>query len=368
MEDPIIGETGVLNCTNCGAELKYKPGTKHLVCDYCGTVNEIPEMDEVIQELDYLEYIQGKANQEEVIQITAITCKSCGATSSIDPNVKSHFCPYCSTPFVIEDCHAESLIRPKSLLPFRLNPSEAKRVFTKWIQRSFWSPGKLKKAVLNFEHFKGVYLPHWTYDSRAFSSYVGQRGDYYYVTEMRTVVENGRQVQRPQQVRRTRWRMVQGRVNNRFDDVLICSSESVPSQFVKKLEPWDLKNLVPFDDQYLRGFITEKYQIELKEGFTLAKKIMDLHIRTSVARDIGGDEQRIAQVQTRHDDVTFKHILLPAYISAYRFKDKVYRFLINARTGEVTGERPISQLKVAVAISLGLVIVFLLYYFGSHQK
>jgi len=38
--------------------------------------------------------------------------------------------------------------------------------------------------------------------------------------------------------------------------------------------------------------------------------------------------------------VTFLHLLLPVWIGAYRFQAKVYQVLVNARTGEVQGERP----------------------------
>ena len=56
----------------------------------------------------------------------------------------------------------------------------------------------------------------------------------------------------------------------------------------------------------------------------------------------GGDRQTIQSVQTTYASTTFKHILLPAWISAYRYRENVYRFMVNARTGEVCGERPYS--------------------------
>ena len=77
---------------------------------------------------------------------------------------------------------------------------------------------------------------------------------------------------------------------------------------------------------------------------------MDARIRVLVCRDIGGDEQRIHSVKTQHDNVTFKHILLPVWISAYRYQNQVYRFLVNARTGEVQGERPYSWVKITLLV------------------
>jgi hypothetical protein len=78
---------------------------------------------------------------------------------------------------------------------------------------------------------------------------------------------------------------------------------------------------------------------------------MDGAIRESVRRDIGGDEQRIHTVKTQYANVTFKHILLPIWISAYRYQDRVYRFLVNARTGQVQGGRPGSWWKITLAVA-----------------
>ena len=54
-------------------------------------------------------------------------------------------------------------------------------------------------------------------------------------------------------------------------------------------------------------------------------------------------------------------MLLPVWISAYRFKNKVFRFLVNARTGEVQAERPWSVAKIVLAILGGAGLFVLLY-------
>ena len=75
-------------------------------------------------------------------------------------------------------------------------------------------------------------------------------------------------------------------------------------------------------------------------------------IRSDVRRDIGGDEQRIAAIDTDWSDETFKHILLPVWMAAYKYNGKSYRFLVNGQTGEVQGERPWSVWKIAFAVIL----------------
>ena len=121
-----------------------------------------------------------------------------------------------------------------------------------------------------------------------------------------------------------------------------------------------------YRDEYLSGFVAESYQIGLPEGFEIAKGIMAEPIRQAVCSDIGGDHQRIGSVDTRYLDVTFKHALLPIWISAYRYAGKTYRFLVNARTGEVQGERPYSWVKILLAILTALLVIAIALLASQH--
>lgn len=360
-------DVGTFACSNCGADLKYKPGTKHLICEYCNTTNDIPEIDEEIEELDFKTFLNQKSKDEVLLTEKFIKCTSCGASSTIQPHITSASCPYCATPLILNSAFDESVIQPKSLLPFQLEKQDAKKQFAKWVKKLWFAPNDLKKAALNFDKFNGIYLPYWTFDTDTFSKYVGQRGVHYYVSESYTTTENGKTVTRTRQVRKTRWHPAAGAVSKFFDDILTVATKSLPQKYVYKLEPWDLQNLVPFDKSYLSGYVTERYQVELDEGFEIAKNIAKSKIEQLVRQDIGGDEQRIFSINTNYDDITFKHLLLPVYVSAYRFKGKLFQFLVNARTGEVQGERPYSWIKITLASIAAIVVIAIIAYFVSQN-
>jgi hypothetical protein len=55
-------------------------------------------------------------------------------------------------------------------------------------------------------------------------------------------------------------------------------------------------------------------------------------------------------------DVTFKHVLLPVWMAAYKFQDRSFRFVVNGQTGKVQGERPWSKWKIALASSPALIL------------
>ncbi len=352
-------------CSNCGADLTFKPGTATLHCPYCDAENKIDVAEESIEELDYEAALADAEKAEATEERLTIKCQTCGAETTLEENVTGGECPFCGSQIVAQEKSTRA-IKPKSLLPFKVTRKEAALHFKAWLKKLWFAPGKLKKFART-DGLNGIYSPYWTYDARTTTKYTGQRGEHYWETQTYTTTENGKTVTKTRQVRRTRWYPASGVVRNSFDDILVLGSRSLPRKFAEKLEPWDLKNLVPYTEDFLSGFRVESYSVGLPEGFTDAKQKMRPAIRRTIKRDIGGDEQRISSMHVAYRDVTFKHLLLPVWISAYNFKGKVYRFLVNARTGEVQGERPWSWVKISLAIAAAAALIgTAVWYFSQH--
>jgi len=353
-----------LACTSCGALLKFKPGTRHLSCEYCGSQNEIAQPEEAgnnIQETSLEDFLAENFEHEEKIEVTTVKCEGCHAVSTFDPKTSSDKCPFCASPLVVKNGATSRLHKPQYVLPFGIDEKKSRENFAQWIKSLWFAPSELKHYADRSGKINGIYLPFWTFDCSTHTSYTGQRGTHYYVTESYTSVENGKSVSRTRQVQKTRWTSVSGNVSNVFDDILIEASTSLRKDKLRALEPWDLKNLVAYNDKYLSGFRTETYQVDVKTGYKEAKERMSPVIENALRNDIGGDAQRIHFASSTYNDPSFKHILLPLWVSAYRYNDKVYQILINARTGEVQGERPYSAAKIAMAIIGGLILLLILF-------
>lgn len=95
---------------------------------------------------------------------------------------------------------------------------------------------------------------------------------------------------------------------------------------------------------------------------------MDRTISRDVKFDIGGDKQQIHEIKTQMRDVTFKHVLLPVWTAAYKFRGKTYRFVVNGQTGRVEGERPYSTVKIALAVCAGLVVAAGIGYLAAQSQ
>jgi DNA-directed RNA polymerase subunit RPC12/RpoP len=329
------------------------------VCPYCKAKVAVPASQTVIEELDYQLYASGLPEQEAGQEQLTVTCSACGAETHLGPNVTANRCVFCGSA-VVANQQSRRTIKPRALLPFAVARQKAQEDFSAWLGSLWFAPSDLKKrATTASSGLFGVYVPCWTFDADAYTQYAGERGEDYWETETFTDA-NGRMETR--QVMRTRWWPASGAVNNHFDDLLVMASKSLPPKQAAHLEPWDLKNLVAYADEYLAGFAAESYQVDLPQGFAQAQQLAEPAIRRSIERNIGGDHQRILSMQSAYSAVTFKHILLPMWISAYSYAGKSYRFLINARTGAVQGERPYSAWKIAALVMaiLAAIVIFIL--------
>ncbi|MEQ8769755.1 MAG: hypothetical protein RIB60_04515 [Phycisphaerales bacterium] len=353
-------------CASCGGRLTFAPGTDTLTCPYCRAVNEIAGDHTEILELDFRAHLEKLAERAESIDQIVSHCDTCGANVEMPDNVTSHACPFCGSD-VVATGRSSKLIKPGAVVPFKVERSVARSAYQSWIKKRWFAPSDLKSKSRLEARLAGIYLPYWTYDSKTSTDYTGQRGEHYYVTVPYTTSVNGKTVTRTRRERRTRWYPVSGRVHNVFDDLLVPASTSLPADLVEDAGPWKLDELRLYDDAYLAGFRSESYAVDLPTGFVAAEGLMQPTIDATIRADIGGDEQRISTKAMHHSAITFKHVLLPVWVSAYRYKQKTYQVIVNAQTGEVVGDRPYSvwkilslTLAVAAAVAAFIIAVNLL--------
>jgi predicted RNA-binding Zn-ribbon protein involved in translation (DUF1610 family) len=341
-------------CRQCGAMLAYQPGTRVLACGHCGGTTPIDGIDAAVEERDLAKALQELATTQETMEVRTVACRSCGATTQVMADVAAANCPYCGTHFNITG-QTSRVIRPNAVLPFAIPREQVESTLRTWIHSLWFAPNALAREAEKERMIEGIYLPYWTYDAATATTYSGSRGDHYSVT-----VGSGKN--RRTEVR-TRWRPAQGSVSRIFDDVLIPASESPLMKLADDLGDWDLAGVVPYDPRWVAGFLAEAYRVDLPTGLGQAKLVMSTRIDADIRADIGGDAQRIDRRNTSYSNVTFKHLLIPLWIGSFRYRGKVYRFLVNGRSGAVSGERPWSAWKIALAVAAGaaLFAIFALF-------
>jgi len=375
-------------CKSCGAKLSFLPGTSSLNCDFCGAANDFDEKTTIVEELDLATWLKQLESKHETHEQEQIKCKNCGGEQTLPANLYASACIFCGTPLTSKS-YAQRLIKPKSIVPFKITKAEAQDKWRGWIKGLWMAPNALKKYVQNDGGIKGLYVPYWTFDANTYSTYSGQRGDNRTESYSRTN-SSGERVTQTRTV--TDWMSVSGEVSYFHNDVLVSGtnnsanksasnagaeqalaqlgdvSRAISSSFSNKLRTWNTSELVPYQEEYISGFQAEAYSIGLSAAFATGKQQIESTVQSLVRQDIGGDQQRISSLNTQYSHLTFKHILLPMWMSAYLFKGKTYRFVVNGQTGEVEGESPKSGWKIFFLVAGILLVLFIfLVMFGGHR-
>jgi DNA-directed RNA polymerase subunit RPC12/RpoP len=330
-------------CGNCGAQLTFDATTQRMKCPYCGHMAEAP-----------VQRVMGAAREiplEEGLRlavrglgtpVSEVGCKDCGATVNVGPNEQTTKCTFCGSQQVLAREASGQVIRPESMVPFQMDKVTANQRFGTWLAGLWFRPNDLKHMA-KVQEMHGVYIPFWTFDAYVQSHWNAEAGYYYYTTESYTDAQGNH---RTRQVRHTRWVPASGHRADTFDDVLVCASKGLPEELVKQFTTFQTNALVPYRPELLAGWRAESYALDLMPAWDKGEKQMVETQHGRCSRDVPGDTQRNLYVQNVFSHRTFKHVLLPVWIAAYRYNGKPFQFLVNGQTGEVVGKAPWSFWKI----------------------
>lgn len=344
-------------CVNCGSELSFDIESQSLLCRSCGSSRNIGDQDKAVTENDLIMALERQESKLPKVTVIKVSCGSCSAYLEFDPSVKGANCGYCGASLEIKGGLTSERIPPDAVLPFQVDKRQADRNLDAWVKKRWFAPSDFKQTGTNGK-LEGTNLPFFTFDSLTYSQYSGSRGEDY-------TVEVGQGDNRRTETR-TKWTPVSGHVIEDFDDVLVFATNPISEHLIERLQPWPLDQAKPFHKDYVTGKVFLSYASGLRECFGEAKLKMREAIAHSVKRDIGGDRQSIDRLETQHEALTYKHVVLPVWLMAYRYKNKAYHVAVNAVTGEVSGSRPYSTLKIVGAFLAFAAISGFAYYLGRR--
>lgn len=348
---------GEYHCPACGAEAHWSPARRALVCSYCGTESkatlETRGGETVVVEHDLGAALRGLPESARGWQAakTSVRCQSCQAISVFDADKVGQRCDFCGSAALVPYEQVKDAFRPESLLPLRISESQARDRIRSWFGSLWFAPGRFAKRALT-DTLQGVYLPYWTFDARADATWTAEAGHHYFVEV------GGRREQR------TRWTPASGSLSHSFDDELVCASRGVTPGILRAVEPFPTDALVPYDPGYLAGWVVERYQIDLVAAAERSRRQMDARLRAVCAGQVPGDTQRNLVVRASYAGQTFKHILAPLWLATYTYRGRARQVVVNGVTGQVAGERPWSWPKIAFAVLLALVALYVFTRFG----
>lgn len=326
-------------CKNCGSPVDE--GDRF--CHVCGSEIQIDDGAQTATDRKKLE------------------CKSCGSIIGVDKQKRSYTCPFCSSTYVVDFPSVQSgRQEPEFIIGFAVPQNQAIEKFHHWINSNRWyHPGDLKQAELT-DRIQGIYLPFWSFSMLADSQWSASIGEYWYRTETyQTRDSNGKMVTRTRQVRETEWWDSQGDYHRYHSGYLISASHSLDRSVAEHVMPFDLPAFKRYEPYFLAGWASEEYTVERQEALTVSKQFFYDRETKNIIKFLPGNTHRNLQVTTDFSQVNSDLVLLPYFLLCYRYKENLYRFLINGQTGKVWGDKPLSKRKI-VALIGGLVILLII--------
>lgn len=320
-------------CPACTGPLHYVGESGMLECDYCGSKYTAAEIEALYAEKEEAA-VDAKPSDsgwgDEVENMRAYSCPSCGAELICDATTAATSCPYCGNPTVVP-VQFSGTLKPDYIIPFKLGKDAAIDAFKRHYKKKPLLPRAFSEQN-HLEEVQGVYVPFWLYDGEgdvdaefeATSSSSYQEGKFL-VTETRHFhVERSGSVS--------------------FERVPVDASTKMPDEYMDSIEPYDYGELRPFSTAYLPGYLADRYDVSAEESAGRADaRCLESCIQAISSTVLGYDSCVSTSADVRLHSRRVKYAMLPVWMLHTKWNGKDYLFSMNGQTGKLTGDLPVSM-------------------------
>jgi len=333
-------------CPKCGASTKFNVSAGGIACEHCGYTSK-PDSITVGRSAEELEFTLDTLKAEKWLKEQNrrdLTCEQCGAVISIPAQSLTVTCPFCASNRVALHESIGHDIKPKFLIPFKIQPKEVQVLAKEWLGKGWYHPEELSQQA-RINQFAGIYLPFWTFDANITSNWRAEVG---YEKQERYYDSSSKSWKT-----RTRidWRWESGQVHVRIDDLLVKGTAKVSKIILERINAFDMHDLQEFDPDFLAGWNAQHFDVQLSIAWEEGKALMRETAKEKCYQDIPSRHVRNFSAVADFSDEVWRYILLPVYISAYKFKDETFQIMINGQNGTIAGQKPVEWWKVWIAIA-----------------
>ncbi len=349
-------------CESCNGLMEYDINSKQMKCPNCGNTVPIINEEETIVEHRLTMDAKRTIKPSEKTSST-MECSGCGATIEIGKDDTTSECPYCGSAYVLAQKQLDAIV-PDGILPFSIDKPRAREIFHTWVKKRWLAPGKLK-TLYQEAKIQGLYLPYWTFDANADADYTAMGGKHrterYKDSDGKTHTKTV-----------TDWYHTRGHVDYYFDDLLVKAVQNENTAFLEKIEPYDTKQLVSYSPQYLSGYLSQCFNIDLESAHGTARQDMANQLRDCARQQVlrRYDTVKNIHIRPEYRNESYKHIIVPVYSASYHYEGKHYQVALNGQTGEIHGAYPKSPFKIALLVLAALAIIGAIlygYYIGNND-
>ena len=354
----VDAKDGQNKCPKCGStDIVTNTNNGKLRCMYCRHEFEPEKITGMETDLSKLEGQIIGSGASNIIASTndvlTFKCSSCGAEVVIDTSETTNArCHWCRNVLSVNEQIPNGSI-PDVVLPFTVNKETAKSEIEKFVgKRKFFANPKFKQEF-TAENIMGVYFPYLLVDANAHANLIGE-GEHlvrkYYVKEG----DN----------QKAYYDADLYHVEREFDitiselsvesssDRLNKKSQDKTNNIINSIMPFDTENCVKYNANYLRGYTSEKRDMNIDE----LRNLVATQSR-DIVRFAANDTLKYYDrgVTWKKEDFKlkgqqWKAAYLPVWLYSYQEvkgeKKLLHYVAVNARTKETMGSVPIHMPKL----------------------
>lgn len=350
---------GQNKCPKCGStDISVNISSGKLRCNFCRNEFEPEKVSGMVSDLTKLEGRVVGSGATDIVadtnDIMTFKCSSCGAEVVVDTSSSAQArCHWCRNILSVNEQIPNGSI-PDVILPFKISKEEAQLQIQKFVnKRKFYANSQFKKEFKT-DNIMGVYLPYMLVDANLHANFSGS-GEH----QLRSYTVGS------DKSSRTVYDAEVYHVEREFDltveDLSVESNSdklnttsSNTNNVINAIMPFDTENCVKFNANYLRGFTSEKRDVNIDNLNDTVKTQMK-----DVARFAANDtlDYYDRGVAWQKEDASFKGeqweaAYLPVWLYSYlqvKGSKKVLHYVaVNARTKETMGSVPINTAKLFI--------------------
>ncbi|MBR4493133.1 MAG: TFIIB-type zinc ribbon-containing protein [Clostridiales bacterium] len=322
-DDVDIFSANSAKCPGCGSNIFFNEKIGRLVCSFCGGIfaPETLEPSGYIEKRDIDEAGEEESNKQEFV------CDTCGATLVTDYNTSATFCAFCGSPSLIGR-RLTKQFRPDLIIPFKVSKEEAIKNYRAWVATHKGVPKAFTESA-TLEKITGFYIPFWMIDADC-TTLVGGTGQ----------IDNGDNTIANFFIDRT--------IRFHVTKVPFDGCKKISDILMEAIEPFDYKDLVPYNDLYLPGFYAQRYDKSAIDMLDVIGIRLDAYAENLVKQFSASEYDKIttSSAGSFADNFSQLYALLPVWFLNIKYEDKTYSIAVNGQTGEASGSLPISKAQV----------------------
>ena len=300
-------------CKNCSHALVFDPRTQLLVCSSCGSSFKPEEIESTAKE--YREDLKAEAASEVygtddkiLMDCYVYTSSECGGEIIVNGTEASTTCVYCGNPNVVFSRISKQK-RPEFIMPFSISKERAIVLAQNAVKKGIFVPREIKN--FSVDCCRGIYLPYWIVKAKYADA----------------VVIKGQVKQGKNSV--TKYFGRAGRLE--FDNLPLDASRALSDESSSKLEPFNLVNLKPFDEDYLAGFYSNVSDVTYSDVRGAALLRAQEFFNEEALNDVktASSKEVIESCPSIKVDPDMVYAMLPAWFITFNYKGKHNTILVN---------------------------------------